>query len=327
MTNTEIKKLYEPIIHDKERVNFYPIKEKNIMDFYNLHRSSFWTEQEIDMTDDVKDWNSLSNDERYYIEMVLSFFASSDFIVNQHLHNNFISRITLPELQIYYRFQAMMEDIHSLTYSNMINALVSDENRKSELFSAVVNIPVVSKKADWARKYILETDDEVDDFINRLIAFSVVEGVFFSGSFCAIFWLKKRGIMNGLTNSNELISRDEGLHRDVACYIYKNMIVNKKTKKQVIDIVKDGVEIEKEFVTESLPVDLIGMNSKLMCKYIEYVADHLLYNLIGEKYYNTENPFEWMNLISMEEKTNFFEIRPTAYSRADYDDISFDADI
>ena len=240
---------------------------------------------------------------------------------------NFISRITLPELQMYYRFQAMIEDIHSLTYSNMINALVKDEKRRNELFSAVDNIPVVSKKAEWARKYIIETDDEVDDFINRLIAFSVVEGVFFSGSFCAIFWLKKRGIMNGLTNSNELISRDEGLHRDVACYIYKNMIVNKKTKKQVIDIVKDGVEIEKEFVTESLPVDLIGMNSKLMCKYIEYVADHLLYNLIGEKYYNTENPFEWMNLISMEEKTNFFEIRPTAYSRADYDEISFDADI
>lgn len=325
--NNDIVKLYEPIIHDKERVNFYPIKEKNIMDFYNLHRSSFWTEQEIDMTDDIKDWNSLSDDERYYIEMVLSFFASSDFIVNEHLHSNFISRITLPELQIYYRFQAMMEDIHSLTYSNMINALVSNEDRKNELFSAIENIPVVSKKAEWARKYIIETDNEVEDFVNRLIAFSVVEGVFFSGSFCAIFWLKKRGIMNGFTNSNELISRDEGLHRDVACYIYKNLIVNKKTKKQVIDIVKDGVEIEKEFVTESLPVDLIGMNSKLMCKYIEYVADHLLYNLIGEKYYNTENPFEWMNLISMEEKTNFFEIRPTAYSRSDYDTICFDADI
>jgi len=319
--------MFEPIIHEEERIDFYPIKYPEIMNFYKNHRSSIWTEKEIDMNDDILDFDKLSEDEKFYIEMVLGFFASSDMIVNEHINTNFIERIKIPELKMYYRFQGAMEDIHTLTYNDMINSLVRNPDRKKELFSAVEKIPIIKKKAEWARKYIISTDNDVEDFINRLIAFCVVEGIFFSGSFCAIFWLKKRGIMHGLTNSNELISRDEGLHRDVACWVYKNLIKNKFTKEKVFSIVRDGVELEKEFVSESLPVNLIGMNSTLMCQYIEYVADHLLMNLIGEKLYNVENPFEWMNLISIEEKTNFFEIRPTAYAKAEYDGISFDEDI
>lgn len=320
---------YEPIIHQKERLALYPILHTDIWNFYKKHMSAFWTSTEIDYSDDMKDWEKLSNDERYYIEMVLGFFAGSDFIVNEHLCTNFIEKIKILELQIYYRFQAMMEDIHSNTYADLINAYVKNNDRKEELFNAVQSIECIKKKAEWAKKYIYNSDEnenESNTFIRRMVVFSVVEGVFFSGSFCAIFWLKKRGLMPGLTFSNELISRDEGLHRDMACHIYKNHIVNKLNEDEIINIVKDGVDIEKEFVTTALPVELLGMNSLLMREYIEFVADHLLYNLIGKKYYNTQNPFPWMTLISLESKGNFFETRVNAYAKGEIGEIIFDSD-
>lgn len=318
---------YEPIIHQKERLALYPILHTDIWDFYKKHVSTFWTSTEIDYSDDMKDWNKLSNDEKYYIEMVLGFFAGSDFIVNEHLCTNFIDKIKILELQIYYRYQAMMEDIHSNTYADLLNTYIKDNNRKEELFNAVSTIKCVKKKADWAKKYIYaDNNNESKTFVRRMVVFSVVEGVFFSGSFCAIFWIKKRGLLPGLTYSNELISRDEGLHRDMACHIYKNHIVNKLSDDEIFDIVKEGVEIEKEFVTDALPVSLIGMNSVLMRQYIEYVADHLLMNLIGKKYYNTQNPFEWMTLISLDSKGNFFETRVNNYAKAEMGNIVFDCD-
>lgn len=324
----EIKNItiYEPILHDEERLSVYPLKRPDIWDFYQKHKSAFWTAEEIDLADDLNDWNKLKQDEKYFIEMTLGFFAASDLIVNEHLSHDFIEKLTLLELQIYYRFQAMMEDIHSTTYADMINAYVVDPKRKNELFNAVKEIPCVQKKGDWAKKYIYSgsDDNEVKRWVRRLVVFSAVEGIFFSGSFCSIFWLKKRGLMPGLTFSNELISRDEGMHRDTACYVYKHLIENKLDENEVIQIIAEAVDIEKEFVTKSLPVDLIGMNSRLMCEYIEYVADHLLLNLIGKKHYNVNNPFDWMVLISMQGKTNFFERRVADYSRAEVSEISFD---
>ena len=320
---------YESILHDKERVSLYPIKETGIMEFYDKHKSAFWTAEEIDLSDDMKDWKSLTDNEKHFIEMTLGFFAASDFIVNEHLFTNFIEKISLMELQMYYRFQAMMEDIHSKTYADMINAYVKDEDRKDKLFNAVTEIPCVKKKGDWAKKHIYSKDNEnneVKQWVTRLVVFSAVEGIFFSGSFCSIFWLKKRGLMPGLTFSNELISRDEGIHRDVACYIYKNLIQNKLPEQDIINIIKEAVEMEKEFVTDALPVKLIGMNSDLMCQYIEYVADHLLVNLIGKTHYNTENPFDWMVLISLDGKTNFFERRVGEYAKAEVSEINFDDD-
>lgn len=317
----------EPLIHSEERISLYPIVHEDLWKFYKRHISTFWTPEEISYSEDMADWNKLSSPEKYFIEMVLAFFASSDFIVNQHIETNFADKIKYIELKMYYNFQAMIEDIHSTTYADLINTYVSDETRKKELTHAVQTIPAVKKKADWARKYIYANgDDEVDMFVRRLIVFSVVEGVFFSGSFCAIFWLKKRGILPGLTFSNELISRDEGLHRDVACHIYREHIVNKLSEDELIRIVVEGVDIEKEFVSSSLRVDLIGINSKLMTKYIEYVADHLLVGLIGRKHYNTPNPFDWMTLMSLDVKTNFFEGRVSQYSKAEDGDIDFDCD-
>jgi len=209
-------------------------------------------------------------------------------------------------------------------YADMIETFVKDKTRKAELFSAIETIPVVKKKAEWARKYIYDkSTDEVEQFVTRLVVFSIVEGIFFSGSFCSIFWVKKRGLMPGLTISNEFISRDEGLHRDLACYVYRDLIVNKLSEDRVIEMVKDGVELEKEFIRDALPVELIGMNSRLMSQYIEFVADHLLANLIGKRVYFTENPFDWMNLISLETKTNFFEKRVSAYSKATNGELTF----
>lgn len=327
ITTSKKMKKYEPIIHDEERLSLYPILHPDLWEFYKKHESSFWTATEIDYGEDMKHWNGLTDDERYFLEMVLSFFAGSDFIVNEHIENDFLSKIKFLEAKMYYDFQKMMENIHSQTYADLINYYVKDNDRKEELRNAVEQIPAVKKKGDWAKYYIYKQQgDEVETFVRRLIVFSVVEGVFFSGSFCAIFWMKKRGLLPGLTFSNELISRDEGLHRDVACHIYKNHIKHKLNKDEVIEIVREGVSIEQEFVTESLPVDLIGMNSKLMCQYVEYVADHLLYNLIGEKTYNTTNPFDWMNLISLENKANFFENRSSNYSKAEYQEIEFEAD-
>ena len=316
---------HEPILHDDERVSLYPLQRTDIWDFYKKHQSTFWTAEEIDLSDDLNDWNKLSKDEKYFIEMTLGFFAASDLIVNEHLSHDFIEKITLLELQFYYRFQGMMEDIHSQTYADMINAYVKDEDRKDELFNAVKRIPCVQQKGDWARKHIyaVESGDEVKRWVTRLVVFAAIEGIFFSGSFCSIFWLKKRGLMPGLTFSNELISRDEGLHRDVACYVYKNLIQNKLEESEVLAIITEAVEMEKEFVTKSLPVDLIGMNARLMCQYIEYVADHLLINLIGKTHYKVKNPFDWMVLISLDGKTNFFEKRVSSYARAEVSEICF----
>lgn len=320
--------LYEPLLHDNERIALYPLNNINVWDYYKMHISTFWTATEVDLSADLHDWKfKLSSDERYYLEMILGFFAMSDFIVNENLATNFMQKVKLRELQMYYRFQMAIEDIHSTVYADMINNLVQDNTRKTELFNAVLTIPVVAKKAEWARKHIYdETKNEVEKFITRLLVFSVVEGIFFSGSFCSIFWVKKRGLMPGLTFSNELIARDEGLHRDVACYLYKNVIVNKFPEDKVIAIVKEGVELEKEFVRDALPVELIGMNSKLMTQYVEFVADHLLINLIGRKVYMTENPFPWMDMISLSSKSNFFEIKSSAYAKAENGDVKFDTD-
>lgn len=328
-TNPKKAKIHkeEPIIHAKQRLSLYPIQHPDLWDFYKKHESTFWTAGEIDYSEDTKHWEKLTVDERYYIEMVLGFFAGSDFIVNEHIATDFVEKMKYMELQIYYDFQKMIENIHSNTYADLINTLVKNNDRKIELQHAVERIPAVNKKAEWAKNYIYKNvGNETETFVRRLIAFSCVEGIFFSGSFCAIFWLKKRGLMPGLTFSNELISRDEGLHRDVACHIYKNHIVNKLEDSEVISIVKDAVEIEKEFVTDSLPVNLIGMNSNLMCQYIEYVADHLLVNLIGHRHYKTQNPFDWMSLISLENKQNFFEGRVSAYAKAEVGEIGFDDD-
>jgi ribonucleoside-diphosphate reductase beta chain len=318
-------KKFEPIIHSKPRISLYPIEFPDIFKFYKNHESTFWTAGEIDYSEDTKHWDKLTNDEKYYIEMVLGFFAGSDFIVNEHIATNFVDKMKYLELNFYYDFQKMIENIHSNTYADLINTLVKNTKRKLELQEAVIKIPAVQKKAEWAKNYIYKnTGDEVETFVRRLIAFACVEGIFFSGSFCAIFWLKKRGLMPGLTFSNELISRDEGLHRDVACHIYKNHIIHKLEEKEVINIIRDAVKIEQEFVSDSLPVNLIGMNSELMCQYIEYVADHLLVNLIGYRSFNKENPFDWMALISLENKQNFFEGRVSNYSKGEIGEINFD---
>lgn len=320
--------MYEPILHDTERIALYPIQREDIWEYYKKHISTFWTPNEVDMSTDLTDWeNKLTQNERHYIEMVLGFFAMSDFIVNENLTTNFIEHIKLPELVIYYRFQMMMEDIHSTTYADILNALVNNRDRKNELFHAVITIPIVKRKAEWARRYIYQEGlDEVEQFVTRLVVFSVVEGIFFSGSFCSIFWLKKRGLMKGLTFSNELISKDEGLHRDLACHVYKSLIKNKLSDDKVISIVKDGVLLEQEFVSDALPVELIGMNATLMKQYIEYVADHLLLNLIGKRTFYTDNPFDWMTLISLQGKTNFFESRVSAYQKAEIGAIAFGGD-
>lgn len=318
---------YEPILHDEQRLALYPVVDNHFWRWYQSHIETFWTAREIDLTMDANDWNKLTDDERYYIEMVLGFFAASDMIVNEHLETDFIERITLPELQMYYRFQAMMEDIHTTMYADLIQTLVTDTKRRDELFHAVQTVPVVQKKAEWARSHIYKTDgNDVENFVRRLIVFACVEGIFFSGSFCAIFWLKKRGLMPGLIKSNEFISRDEGIHRDVACDVYRLRIKNKLDKDEVIKIVTDAVQIEQEFVQASLPVELIGMNSALMCEYIEFVADHLLMNLIGRRHYNGSNPFPWMSLISMNTKDNFFEVRNSNYIKGKTGKISFDED-
>lgn len=318
MKNQIVEKIHEPIISDIKRNSIQPIKYPDLMKFYKQHQSTFWTSEEIDYTQDIKDWNKLTDGERHYVEMILAFFAASDLIVNKHIMTNFIDKIKYLELELYYTFQAMMENIHSETYAQQIEVLIQDENRKDELRNAVNTISTVQRKSEWAYKYINDNiHDETEAFVRRLIAFSVVEGVFFSGSFCAIFWFKKRNLLPGLCFANELISRDEGLHRDVACHIYRHHIVNKLPESEVISIVSDGVKIEQDFVRDSLPVDLIGMDGKKMCEYIEYVADHLLQNLGLPKYYNTSNPFEWMAMISMETKTNFFEGRVSQYSKAD----------
>lgn len=304
--------LPEPLLQENpNRFVLFPIQYQDVWDMYKKQQACFWVVDEIDLASDLKDWESLTDDERHFIKYVLAFFAASDGIVLENLIENFACEIQVPEVRCFYGFQTMMENIHSETYSLLIDTYISDATEKDFLFKAVENIPSVQKKAEWALKWI----NRNDSFAERLIAFAAVEGIFFSGSFCAIFWLKKRSLLPGLSFSNELISRDEGLHTDFACLLYKH-IANKIPNDRIYEIIAEAVAIEHEFVTESLPVELIGMNSKLMSQYIEFVADRLLYTLGVPKFYKSTNPFEWMDMISLQGKTNFFEKKVSEYQKA-----------
>ena len=303
----------EPILEEnKDRFVLFPIKHDDIWSFYKKAEASFWTAEEIDLSPDLIDWeNKLTEDERYFIKHVLAFFAASDGIVNENLAENFVAEVQYTEAKFFYGFQIAMENIHSETYSLLIDTYIKNSEDKRGLFNAIETMACVKKKADWALRWIDE-----GSFAERLIAFAAVEGIFFSGSFCSIFWLKKRGLMPGLAFSNELISRDEGLHCDFACLLYNNHLVNKLPEEQVRSIILDAVEIEKEFILEALPVRLIGMNSDLMSQYIEFVADRLLSELGCKKEYNSTNPFDFMDMISIQGKTNFFEKRVAEYQKA-----------
>ncbi len=302
----------EPILQEnKDRFVLFPIKHNDIWEMYKKAEASFWTAEEIDLSSDQTDWTAkLNDDERHFIKHVLAFFAASDGIVNENLAVNFMNEVQYPEARCFYGYQIMIENIHSETYSLLIDTYIKDPQEKDKLFHAIETIPAVKHKAEWALKWIGN-----GGFAERLIAFAAVEGIFFSGSFCSIFWLKKRGLMPGLTFSNELISRDEGLHCDFACLLY-SQLVNQLPKEKVSQIITDAVSIEKEFVTESLPVRLIGMNADMMCQYIEFVADRLLVALGCNKVYNATNPFDFMELISLQGKTNFFEKRVAEYQKS-----------
>ena len=304
---------HEPLLKEnKDRFVLFPIQHHDIWNFYKKHEASFWTAEEIDLSPDLVDWNTKLNDEeRYFIKHVLAFFAASDGIVNENLAVNFLNEVQYPEGRCFYGFQVMMENIHSETYSLLIDTLIKDPIEKDRLLHAIETVPCVQRKADWAMRWIGK-----GSFAERLVAFAAVEGIFFSGSFCSVFWLKKRGLMPGLSFSNELISRDEGLHCDFACLLYTKHLLNKMPKKTVEAIIRDAVEIEKEFVTDALPVNLIGMNAKLMQQYIEFVADRLLVELGNEKIYHATNPFDFMDMISLQGKTNFFEKRVGEYQKA-----------
>ncbi|MCF6361378.1 MAG: ribonucleoside-diphosphate reductase small subunit [Cyclobacteriaceae bacterium] len=302
----------EPILKEnKSRFVLFPIEHDDIWEYYKKAEASFWTAEEIDLSQDLKDWANLNDGERHFISHVLAFFAASDGIVNENLAENFVSEVQYTEAKFFYGFQIAIENIHSETYSLLIDTYIKDNKEKDKLFNAIDTLPFVKKKADWALRWIDE-----GSFAERLIAFAAVEGIFFSGSFCSIFWLKKRGLMPGLSFSNELISRDEGLHCDFACLLYNNHVVNKLDPQVITNIIIDAVDMEKEFVTEALPVGLIGMNSELMCQYIEFVADRLLMEVGCPKLYNVENPFDFMELISLQGKTNFFEKRVGEYKKA-----------
>ena len=320
----------EPILQEnKNRFVIFPIQHHDIWDWYKKQEASFWTAEEIDLHQDVIDWETkLNDDERYFIKHILAFFAASDGIVNENLAENFVSEVQYTEAKFFYGFQLMMENIHSEVYSLLIDTYVKDDKEKDQLFKAIEVFPAITQKAEWALKWI-----DSPSFAERLIAFSAVEGIFFSGSFCSIFWLKKRGLMPGLTFSNELISRDEGLHCDFAVHLHNNHIVNKVPKERITEILTEALDIERSFITESLPASLIGMNAKLMTQYLEFVTDRLLVEFECEKVYNSKNPFDFMDMISLQGKTNFFEKRVSEYQKAgitnkdkDTNKISFDAD-
>ena len=320
----------EPILQEnKDRFVIFPIKHHDIWEWYKKMEASFWTAEEIDLHQDISDWNTkLNEDEKYFVKHILAFFAASDGIVNENLAENFVNEVQYAEAKFFYGFQIMMENIHSETYSLLIDTYVKDETEKDNLFHALDVFPAIRKKADWALKWI-----ESDSFAERLIAFAAVEGIFFSGAFCSIFWLKKRGLMPGLTFSNELISRDEGVHYDFAVHLHNHHLVNKVPKARIREIIIDALNIEREFITESLPVSLIGMNATLMTQYLEFVADRLLVELECEREYNSSNPFDFMDMISLQGKTNFFEKRVAEYQKAgvmstdsESGKISFDAD-
>ncbi len=296
---------------DESRFVLMPIQFPEIWNFYKKAMASFWTAEEIDLYQDLNDWRRLSAEERHYISHVLAFFSASDGIVNENLALRFYRDVPIPEARCFYGFQIAMENIHSETYGLLIDTYIQNSKEKDYLFNAIRHIPSVKKKAEWAMKWI----ESSNSFAERLIAFACVEGIFFSGSFCSIFWLKKRGLMPGLTFSNELISRDEGLHTDFACLLYG--MLEKIPESRILEIVTEAVEIEKEFVSESLPVSLIGMNAKMMTQYIEFVADRLLRSLgVSSRHYGSQNPFDWMELISLQGKTNFFEKKVSEYQKA-----------
>ena len=302
----------DPILApSSDRFCTFPVKYQGLWEMYKKAQASFWTLEEIDLSGDQADWQKLTDDERHFISHVLAFFASSDGIVNENLGVRFMNEVQIAEARSFYGFQIMIESLHSEVYSSLIDTYIKDTAEKSRLFGAIQTIPIIQKKAEWCLRWI--NSDRT--FAERLIAFAAVEGIFFSGSFCAIFWMKKRNLMHGLTFSNELISRDEGLHRDFACELFK-LLQDKPGREVVCRIIEEAVTLEKEFVCESLPVALIGMNSHLMSEYIEFVADHLLASLGVEKKYRTSNPFEWMELISLQGKTNFFERRVGEYAKA-----------
>jgi ribonucleoside-diphosphate reductase beta chain len=302
----------EPIlVENKDRFVLFPITNKEMWEMYKKAEASFWTAEEIDLSSDQTDWeNKLNKDERHFIKHVLAFFAASDGIVNENLAVHFMREVQFPEARCFYGFQIMIENIHSETYSLLIDTYIKDPQEKHDLFHALDTVPCVKRKADWAMRWISN-----GSFAERLVAFAAVEGIFFSGSFCSIFWLKKRGLMPGLSFSNELISRDEGLHCDFACLLY-SQLTNPLPQQQVTDIITNAVVIEKEFVCDALPVRLIGMNSDNMCQYIEFVADRLLVALGCPKAFNATNPFDFMEMISLQGKTNFFEKRVAEYKKS-----------
>lgn len=303
----------EPLLKEnKNRFVLFPIQHDDIWNFYKKAEASIWTAEEIDLHQDLTDWSDKLNDEeRYFIKHILAFFAASDGIVNENLAENFVNEVQYTEAKFFYGFQIMMENIHSETYSLLIDTLIKDPKEANALFNAIDTFDAIKKKAEWALKWI-----ESPSFAERLIAFAAVEGIFFSGSFCSIFWLKKRGIMPGLTFSNELISRDEGLHCDFAVHLHNEHLINKVPKERIKEIIIDALDIEREFILESLPVRLIGMNSDLMAQYLEFVTDRLLVELGCEKVYNSANPFNFMEMISLQGKTNFFEKRVGEYQKA-----------
>ena len=303
----------EPLLkQNPSRFVLFPIKYNDIWSMYKKHEASFWTAEEIDLSQDIKDWDSLKDDERHFIKHVLAFFAASDGIVLENIGERFLAEVQLPEARCFYGFQLAMENVHSETYSLLLDTYIRDPKEKSRMFNAMETIPCIERKAKWAMRWITSGKS----FAERLVAFAVVEGIFFSGSFCSIYWLKKRGKMPGLTFSNELISRDEGLHTDFACMLYKKLEYTQLDESVIIEIVSEAVDIEKEFVCDAIPVALIGMNAGLMSTYIEFVADRLLNELGCKKIYNATNPFEWMTMISLQGKTNFFEKRVGEYQKS-----------
>ncbi len=308
----DIEKKEFLLTENPQRFVLFPILHEDLWQMYKKHQAGFWTVSEIDLSGDLKCWQSLTKEEQHFVSIILAFFAASDGIVVENLALRFLGEVQLPEARCFYGFQLMMENIHSETYSLLLQTYVSDSEQRQKLFRAIQTIPSIKAKAQWAMKWI----DQKKSFAHRLVAFAIVEGIFFSGSFCALFWLKKRGKMPGLTFSNELISRDEGLHVDFACLLYTKYVKNKLSSKVLSEMVQEAVEVETTFVNEALPVDLIGMNARSMRTYIQFIADHLLVALGQEKYYKVQNPFEFAEIISLQGKTNFFEKRVGEYQKA-----------
>lgn len=299
------------LTENPNRFVLFPIEHQDLWQFYQKHQAAFWTAEEVDLSQDIREWEALSDNEKYFIKNVLAFFAASDGIVNENLAENFYREVQYPEAKFFYGFQLMMENIHSFMYSLLIDTYIKDSKEKMECFRALDHMPAVQKKANWALNWISNAS-----FEERLIAFAAVEGIFFSGSFCSIFWLKSRGIMQGLCNANALIFKDENLHCDFAIHLVTHHLENKPSEKRIKEILLSALEIEKEFITESLPVSLIGMNSNLMKQYLEYVTDQLLVKFGCSKHFNVEQPFKFMEQIALETKGNFFESRTVEYQKA-----------